>query len=391
MFGQMYFSFVIFDFFCFVGFILVSDECMLLFFFQGYVLKISGIVNSNVQVIVSQNGCILYQIWVLLGFFEFFDLSQNISGNLDVSVWESDGSVWIWQVNMVSVFFMVCQGQVCYKVVVGCLLYGGMYNNSMVSFDFLFGEVIWGVFNNMLLYGGFIVFIGDYQFVVFGIGQNMGLLGVLFVDVICLDVWLLYGQKQFGYSYCINYVKMFDKIGSILVFVGYCFLDCYFLFMLEYLQCWIIDGGDVWYEKQSYIVIYSQFVLVFNMSVVFLVSWFNYWNVQFNNNYMFSFNKVFSFGDFQGFLVLVLFVCNQYIGGGSQNQVYVIISILWGDSCQVSYSVQKDNWGGLQQIVNYSDFYNLDIIWNISVGYNCYDIGSNSSFSGSVQSCLLWG
>lgn len=62
-----------------------------------------------------------------------------------------------------------------------------------------------------------------------------------------------------------------------------------------------------------------------------------------------------------------------------------------GDSRQVSYSVQKDNRGGLQQTVNYSDFHNPDTTWNISAGHNRYDTGSNSSFSGSVQSRLPWG
>ncbi len=53
--------------------------------------------------------------------------------------------------------------------------------------------------------------------------------------------------------------------------------------------------------------------------------------------------------------------------------------------------MQKDNQGGLQQTVNYSDFHNPDTTWNISAGHNRYDTGSNSSFSGSVQSRLPWG
>ncbi|WP_430624483.1 hypothetical protein [Salmonella enterica] len=53
--------------------------------------------------------------------------------------------------------------------------------------------------------------------------------------------------------------------------------------------------------------------------------------------------------------------------------------------------MQKDNRGGLQQNVNYSDFHNPDTTWNISAAINCYDTGSNSSFSGSVQSRLPWG
>ncbi|WP_149865887.1 hypothetical protein, partial [Salmonella enterica] len=58
---------------------------------------------------------------------------------------------------------------------------------------------------------------------------------------------------------------------------------------------------------------------------------------------------------------------------------------------QVRYSVQKDTRGALQQPVNYSDFHNPDTTWNISAGHTRYDTGSNSSFSGSLQSRLPGG
>ncbi|ELG0989484.1 fimbrial outer membrane usher protein StdB [Salmonella enterica] len=389
--GQTYLSSAIFDSFRFAGLTLASDERMLPPSLQGYAPKISGIANSNAQVTVSQNGRILYQTRVSPGPFELPDLSQNISGNLDVSVRESDGSVRTWQVNTASVPFMARQGQVRYKVAAGRPLYGGTHNNSMVSPDFLLGEATWGAFNNTSLYGGLIASTGDYQSAALGIGQNMGLLGALSADVTRSDARLPHGQKQSGYSYRINYAKTFDKTGSTLAFVGYRFSDRHFLSMPEYLQRRTTDGGDAWHEKQSYTVTYSQSVPVLNMSAALSVSRLNYWNAQSNNNYMLSLNKVFSLGDLQGLSASVSFARNQYTGGGSQNQVYATISIPWGDSRQVSYSVQKDNRGGLQQTVNYSDFHNPDTTWNISAGHNRYDTGSNSSFSGSVQSRLPWG
>ncbi|EBV0765982.1 fimbrial protein [Salmonella enterica subsp. enterica serovar Kirkee] len=389
--GQTYLSSAIFDSFRFAGLTLASDERMLPPSLQGYAPKISGIANSNAQVTVSQNGRILYQTRVSPGPFELPDLSQNISGNLDVSVRESDGSVRTWQVNTASVPFMARQGQVRYKVAAGRPLYGGTHNNSTVSPDFLLGEATWGAFNNTSLYGGLIASTGDYQSAALGIGQNMGLLGALSADVTRSDARLPHGQKQSGYSYRINYAKTFDKTGSTLAFVGYRFSDRHFLSMPEYLQRRTTDGGDAWHEKQSYTVTYSQSVPVLNMSAALSVSRLNYWNAQSNNNYMLSLNKVFSLGDLQGLSASVSFARNQYTGGGSQNQVYATISIPWGDSRQVSYSVQKDNRGGLQQTVNYSDFHNPDTTWNISAGHNRYDTGSNSSFSGSVQSRLPWG
>ncbi|EJA8585528.1 fimbria/pilus outer membrane usher protein, partial [Salmonella enterica] len=177
--GQTYLSSAIFDSFRFAGLTLASDERMLPPSLQGYAPKISGIANSNAQVTVSQNGRILYQTRVSPGPFELPDLSQNISGNLDVTVRESDGSVRTWQVNTASVPFMARQGQVRYKVAGGRPLYGGTHNNSTVSPDFLLGEATWGAFNNTSLYGGLIASTGDYRSAALGIGQNMGLLGAL--------------------------------------------------------------------------------------------------------------------------------------------------------------------------------------------------------------------
>lgn len=57
----------------------------------------------------------------------------------------------------------------------------------------------------------------------------------------------------------------------------------------------------------------------------------------------------------------------------------------------MSYSLQKDNQGSMQQTVNYSDFHSPDTSWNISAGYNRYDRDSSNSFSGSIQSLLPWG
>ncbi|WP_272517462.1 MULTISPECIES: fimbrial outer membrane usher protein StdB [unclassified Providencia] len=389
--GQTYLSSAIFDSFRFVGITLASDERMLPPSLQGYAPKINGIANSNAQVTISQNGRILYQTQVPLGPFELPDLSQNISGNLDVSVRESDGSVRTWQVNTASVPFMARQGQVRYKIATGHPLYGGTHNNNTVSPDFLLGEATWGVFNNTSLYGGFIASTGNYQASALGIGQNMGILGAISADVTHSQTWLPHEPKQSGYSYRINYAKTFDKTGSTLAFVGYRFSDRHFLSIPEYLQHRVTNVDNTWHEKQSYTVTYNQSVPILNMSAALSVSRLNYWNAQSNNNYMLSLSKVFNLGNLQGVSGSMSFARNQYTGGDSQNQVYATVSIPWGDSRQISYSVQKDNRGSMQQNVNYSDFHSHDTTWNVSAGHSRYDTGSNSSFSGSIQSRMPWG
>ncbi|EBS0416320.1 fimbrial outer membrane usher protein StdB [Salmonella enterica subsp. enterica serovar Newport] len=390
--GQTYLSSAIFDSFRFAGLTLASDERMLPPSLQGYAPQISGIANSNAQVTVSQNGRILYQTRVSPGPFVLPDLSQNISGNLDVSVRESDGTVRTWQVNTASVPFMARKGQLRYKVAGGRPLYGGPHNNRAVSPDFLLGEATWGAFNNTSLYGGVIASAGDYQSVALGAGQNMGELGALSVDVTRAEAQIPHAERQTGYSYRINYAKTFDKTGSTLAFVGYRFSDRHYLSLPDYLQRVASEYGDVQREKQSYTITYNQYFSGPAMSAALSVSRLNYWNAAPNNNYMLSLNKSFSLGSVQGITASLSLARNQYAGGGTQNQVYASVSVPWGNGRQVSYNVQRDNRGSMQQNLSYSDFHSPDTSWNISAGTRRDDFsGSGSNFSGSVQSRLPWG
>lgn len=389
--GQTYLSSAIFDSFRFVGLTLASDERMLPPSLQGYAPQISGIANSNARVTVSQNGRILYQTRVSPGPFVLPDLSQNISGNVDVSVRESDGTTRTWQINTASVPFMARKSQIRYKVAAGRPLNGGLHNNRPVNPEFMLGEATRGAFNNTSLYGGVIASNGDYQSVAIGVGQNMGFLGAVSADITRSDARLPHGKKPSGYSYRINYAKTFDKTCSTLAFVGYRFSDRNYLSLPEYLQQ-AADGGDVWHEKQSYTITYNQYFSGPAMSAALSLSRLNYWNAESNNNYMLSLNKAFSLGGIGGINASLSLARNQYAGGNMQNQVYMSFSIPWGEGRQISYNAQRDNLGSMQQNLNYSDFHNPDTTWNISAGtYKDKDSGSNSSFSASLQSRQPWG
>ncbi|EJI4859062.1 fimbrial outer membrane usher protein StdB [Salmonella enterica] len=391
--GQTYLSSAIFDSFRFAGLTLASDERMLPPSLQGYAPQISGIANSNAQVTVSQNGRILYQTRVSPGPFILPDLSQNISGNLDVTVRESDGSVRTWQVNTASVPFMARQGQVRYKVAAGRPLYGGTHNNSTVSPDFLLGEATWGAFNNTSLYGGVIASTGDYQSVALGAAQNMGLFGAVSVDVTRSDARLpsTSTPRQTGYSYRVNYTKTFDSTGSTLAFVGYRFSDRHFMSLQEFLARSVYGGEYLQDEKQSYSVSWNQYISLLGMSASLSLSRLSYWNADSSNNWTMSVSKSTDIGPVHGINLSLSLSRNQTAYSLSQNQVWLSVSIPWSDSRQVSYSLQKDNQGSMQQTVNYSDFHNPDTSWNISAGHNRYDSDSSNSFSGSIQSRLPWG
>ncbi|WP_163613906.1 fimbria/pilus outer membrane usher protein, partial [Klebsiella variicola] len=60
---------------------------------KGFAPTIRGIAKGNARVIIRQNGYKLYETYVSPGAFEINDLfPTSSSGDLDVTVLESDGS-----------------------------------------------------------------------------------------------------------------------------------------------------------------------------------------------------------------------------------------------------------------------------------------------------------
>ncbi|EDL3493939.1 fimbrial biogenesis outer membrane usher protein, partial [Salmonella enterica subsp. enterica serovar Newport] len=226
-----------------------------------------------------------------------------------------------------------------------------------------------------------------------GAAQNMGLFGAVSVDVTRSDARLPSAStpRQTGYSYRINYTKTFDSTGSTLAFVGYRFSDRHFLSLQEYLARSVYDGEYLQDEKQSYSVSWNQYLSALNMSASLSLSRLSYWNAETSNNWTLSFSKSADIGPVHGINLSLSLSRNQTTYGQTQNQAWFSVSVPWGDSRQVSYSLQKDNQGSMQQTVNYSDFHNPDTSWNISAGHNRYDSDSSNSFSGNIQSRLPWG
>ncbi|OCZ67905.1 fimbrial protein [Achromobacter xylosoxidans] len=391
--GQTYLSSAIFDPFRFVGVTLGSDERMLPPSLQGYAPQITGIANSNAQVTVSQNGRMLYQTRVSPGPFVLPALSQNISGNLDVALQESDGTRRSWQVSTASVPFMTRKGNLRYQLSAGRPLFGGPSGNHAARPRFVMGEATWGAFNNTSLYGGVILTDDTYRAVALGAGQNLGRLGALSADVTRSDARLPYSSapRRSGYSYRINYAKNFDDLGSTLAFMGYRFSDRHFLPMREFIVRSALRGESFRDEKQSYTVSYSQYLQPLALSVALSLSRLNYWNdAAANNHYMLSLNKNASFGVLRNVSLSLSLARTQSLHGPTQNQIYASLSIPLGDSRQLSYGYQNSA-GRAQHNVGYTDFSSPDTTWNLSASDDRDAAGRSRSMSGNIQSRTAYG
>ncbi|WP_241119188.1 fimbria/pilus outer membrane usher protein [Achromobacter xylosoxidans] len=392
--GQTYLASAIFDPFRFAGVTLASDERMLPPSLQGYAPQITGIATSNAEVTVSQNGRLLYQTRVSPGPFVLPAVNQYVSGNLDVSLRESDGTKRSWQVSTASVPFMTRKGNLRYQVSLGRPLFGGPSGNHVAKPRFMAGEATWGAFNNTSLYGGLIVTDDNYQALALGAGQNMGALGALSADVTRSDARLPYSSapRRTGYSYRVNYAKSFDDLGSTLAFMGYRFSGRHFLSMREFIVRSALHGGDFRDEKQSYTVSYSQYIQPLELSVSLSLSRLNYWNdAAANNHYMLSFNKNARFGPLRNVSLSLSLARTQSVYGPTQNQVYASLSIPLGDSRQLSYGYQNSGGGRMQQNVGYTDFSNPDTTWNLSASDDRDAPDRHQSVSGNIQSRTPYG
>lgn len=391
--GQSYLSSAIFDPFRFAGVTLASDDRMLPPSLQGYAPQITGIASSNAEVTVSQNGRLLYQTRVSPGPFVLPALSQNISGNLDVTLQESDGTKRSWQVSTASVPFMTRKGNLRYQLSLGRPLLGGPSGNHVADPRFVTGEATWGAFNNTSLYGGLILTADNYRALALGAGQNMGKWGAVSADVTRSDARLPYSSapRHAGYSYRINYAKSFDDLGSTLAFMGYRFSGRHFLSMREFIVRSAAHGGDFRDEKQSYTVSYSQYIRPLELSVSLSLSRLNYWNDKAgNNHYMLSLNKNASFGPLRNVSLSLSLARTQGFYGPVQNQIYASISIPLGDTRHLSYGYQNGG-GRMQQNVGYTDFSSPDTTWNLSASDERGDDSRNQSLSGNIQSRTSYG
>lgn len=392
--GQTYLASSIFDSFRFAGVTLADDERMLPPSLQGYAPQITGIATSNAEVTVSQNGRLLHQTRVPPGPFVLPALNRSITGTLDVTLRESDGTTRSWQVSAASVPFMTRKGNLRYQLSLGRPLLGGASGNHLARPRFMAGEAAWGAFANTSLYGGLIVTDDTYQALALGAGQNMGRLGAISADVTRSDARLPYSAapRRTGYSYRINYAKSFDDLGSTLAFVGYRFSGRHFLSMREFVVRSALRGSDFRDEKQSYTISYNQYIRPLQLGVSLSMSRLSYWNqASPNNHYMLSFNKAANLGPLRNVNLTLSLARTQSVYGPTQNQVYASLSIPLGSSSQLSYGYQNGGGGNMQQNVSYSDFSNPDTTWNLSASDDRDGTERHQSMSGSIQSGTRYG
>ncbi len=204
-----------------------TDENMLPPNLRGYAPLITGVARTNAVVTISQYGSTLKKLQVPPGTFIIDQLSNYISGTLDVTIEEDDGSITEFQVITSSVPFLTRKGQAQYHASIG-KLNTYKYDNNVADENtkFFSGEISYGITNNTSVYGGiFSTFDSEYIAGNIGLGLNLSKFGAVSFDVTRSSADISGEPKTTGYSYRFNYAKKLESTNTQVNLMGYRFSD----------------------------------------------------------------------------------------------------------------------------------------------------------------------
>lgn len=195
-----------------------SDENMLPDSQRGFAPTIRGIARGNAKVTVRQNNYVLYQTYVSAGAFEINDLfPTSSSGDLQVTITESDGSTRTFTVPYSSVPGLQREGHVTYA------LSAGKYHSGSDTQDdpeVAQGTFFWGLGSGYTLFSG-VQASDNYKSLAVGMGKNLGTLGAISVDLTSADSTLTDGSSHSGQSVRFLYAKSLNEMGTTFNLTGY--------------------------------------------------------------------------------------------------------------------------------------------------------------------------
>lgn len=240
----------VFDSVPFTGAQLASDDEMLPESQRGYAPVVRGIARSNsAQVIIRQNGYIIYQTTVPAGAFEIADIfPTGGSGDLHVTVKEADGSEQNMVVPFASLPVLQREGRLRFSVT------GGQYRAYSSNVDkapFAQGTAIYGVGKGMTLYGG-LQAAQHYRSLAGGIGQNLGDIGAISADVTQSWGAMKDAATTRGQSWRVRYSKSLAQTGTNVSIAGYRYSTAGFTTLSDVLETYSDNPNPLLMERKRH-------------------------------------------------------------------------------------------------------------------------------------------
>lgn len=230
----------VFDSIPFRGVQLATDDDMLPDSMKGYAPVVRGIARTNAQVVIRQNGYVIYQSYVSPGAFEITDMyPTGSSGDLLVTIKEADGSQQHFTVPYASVPVLQREGHLKYSITGGKYR---SYNSDVDAANVIQGTAIYGLAHGLTLYGG-LQHSEHYRSVALGAGMNMGMAGALSVDVTNASSAPLNAPEAKGSSWRVRYSKNFVETGTNFTIAGYRYSTAGYYGMQEVLDSYGDDSA----------------------------------------------------------------------------------------------------------------------------------------------------
>jgi outer membrane usher protein len=247
--GDTYTPSGLYDSVQFRGVQLETQDSMIPDSMRGYAPVVRGIARSNALVTVRQNGGVIYQTNVAPGAFEIRDLyPTSSSGNLDVTVRESDGRETTFVQPFSAVPGMQREGQFHYA------LSGGKYRSWASASrkpEFMLGTIDYGVASSTSLAAGGI-YSDKYWSGLLGVGQGLGVMGSLSLDLTYAHTQIEGQSTRSGHSWRAQYSKDLTQSGTSFVLAGYRYSTSGYYDFREANELLPRDNGeeDSWYNWQ---------------------------------------------------------------------------------------------------------------------------------------------
>lgn len=361
--GEDYLASDIFDSFRFTGAGLKSDNNMLPPHLRGYAPEVTGVANSNARVTISQQGRVLYETQVASGPFAIQNISDAVSGTLDVKISEADGTVREFQVNTANVPYLTRPGTVRYSTAIGR---ASSWSHSVNGPLFATGEFSWGVSNGWSLFGGSIAS-ENYQATAAGIGRDLFALGALSFDITQSSASLPDESTLKGKSFRLDYSKFFDDLDTDVSFAGYRFSEENFMSMDEYLDA--LDTGErSGSRKEMYTVTLNKRFDSIGLSAYLNYSHETYWEKPDSDRFSLTASQNFDIGPIKNLNASMSAYRNEY-ENETDDGIYLSLSVPFGNGGTVSYSV-ANNGSNTEQQASYYKRVDENTNFQVSTGYS---------------------
>ncbi|MFU2316895.1 outer membrane usher protein [Rahnella sp. PCH160] len=369
--GEDYLASDMFDNFRFAGVSVKSDDNMLPPNLRGYAPEITGVAKTNAKVTVKQQGRVLYETQVAAGPFRIQDLNDAVSGKLEVTISEQDGSVSTFQVDTANIPYLPRPGSVRFKAAAGKPDDSEHHSEGPV---FGTGEFSWGINNGWSLYGGLLGSEGYNESSV-GIGRDLLALGAISFDITRSNAQLEDGTHT-GNSYRISYSKRFDDYDSQITFAGYRFSEKEFMSMDNYLDARYGDNQSE-SDKEMYTITFNKQFKDSGLSLYANYSHQTYWDNPADDCFNISLSKSFDLGKITDISVNLSLYRSKY-QGVTDDTAYISIAVPLGGNASLSYSGQYGGDSGTQSM-SYNKMVDANNNYSVSAGLGSQN---NTSFNG---------